>query len=222
MYEIPSRLEWSLHDHPRRLKPQIRPILTSAAIARRKGLDPREAFRMIHSSATGEVFEIRTGSRAPSSRCGDLSYMTIPLLVGRIPSVNAIEAAVQKDRVLFVLAQRRPDLPDPVSKDLYRVGTVVRVLQLSGSRTGTMRVLVEGLGRARAKKFFKARTPWPSRSSDHRGQGAAGRTARALMRNVLASQRLRPPEPARAGRGALHREQTSETRCSSRTPSPRT
>jgi hypothetical protein len=40
--------------------------------------------------------------------------------------VNAIEAAVQKDRVVFVLAQRRPEVTDPAPKDLYRVGTVVR------------------------------------------------------------------------------------------------
>jgi len=109
---------------------------------------------MIRLERDGEVFEIR--DRIPLLPLRDVviyPYMTIPLLVGRIPSVNAIEAAVQKDRVLFVLAQRRPDVPDPVSKDLYRVGTVVRVLQLFRLPDGTLRVLVEGLTRAEAKRF---------------------------------------------------------------------
>src|SRR5258705_10681376 len=112
--------------------------------------------RMIRLERDGEVFEIR--DRIPLLPLRDVvifPYMTIPLLVGRIPSVNAIEAAVQKDRVLFVLAQRRPDVPDPVAKDLYRVGTLVRVLQLFVFPNGTMLGLVEAIYRTPAKKFCK-------------------------------------------------------------------
>ena len=102
----------------------------------------------------GEVFEIR--ERIPLLPLRDVvifPYMTIPLLVGRVASVNAIEAAVQRDRVVFVLAQRRPEVTDPASKDLYRVGTVVRVLQLFRLPDGTLRVLVEGLCRCRIERF---------------------------------------------------------------------
>ena len=111
---------------------------------------------MIRLERDGEVFEIR--DRIPLLPLRDVviyPYMTIPLLVGRVASVNAIEAAVQRDRVLFVLAQRRPDVADPASKDLFRIGTVVRVLQLFRLPDGTMRVLVEGICRGRAKKFFR-------------------------------------------------------------------
>src|SRR5439155_4399325 len=97
---------------------------------------------MIRLERDGEVFEIR--DRIPLLPLRDVvifPYMTIPLLVGRVPSVNAIEAAVQRDRVLFVLAQRRPDVPDPVAKDLYHVGTVVRVQQLFRLPGGTLRAL---------------------------------------------------------------------------------
>ena len=143
---------------------------------------------MIRLERDGEIFEIR--DRIPLLPLRDVvifPYMTIPLLVGRIPSVNAIEAAVQKDRVLFVLAQRRPDVPDPAAKDLYRVGTVVRVLQLFRLPDGTMRVLVEGICRARAKKFF--------RGSDYMSTSVAiiddkvrqDAQLEAMMRNVLAS-----------------------------------
>jgi ATP-dependent Lon protease len=143
---------------------------------------------VIRLERDGEIFEIR--DRIPLLPLRDVvifPYMTIPLLVGRIPSVNAIEAAVQKDRVLFVLAQRRPDVPDPAAKDLYRVGTVVRVLQLFRLPDGTMRVLVEGICRARAKKFFRG-SDYMSTSvgiiDDKVKQDAQ---LEAMMRNVLAS-----------------------------------
>jgi len=143
---------------------------------------------MIRLERDGEVFEIR--DRIPLLPLRDVviyPYMTIPLLVGRIPSVNAIEAAVQKDRVLFVLAQRRPDVPDPVSKDLYRVGTVVRVLQLFRLPDGTMRVLVEGICRARAKKFFKGSDSMAVSVSIIEDKVRQDAQLEALMRNVLAS-----------------------------------
>ena len=77
-------------------------------------------------------------------------YMTIPLLVGRPASVRAVERAVQGDRAALVLAQKRSETADPKPEDLYDVGTVVRVLQLFRLPDGTLRVLVEGLVRARA------------------------------------------------------------------------
>jgi len=143
---------------------------------------------MIRLERDGEVFEIR--DRIPLLPLRDVviyPYMTIPLLVGRIPSVNAIEAAVQKDRVLFVLAQRRPDVPDPVAKDLYRVGTVVRVLQLFRLPDGTMRVLVEGICRARAKKFFKGADYMSTSVAIVEDQVRQDAQLEALTRNVLAS-----------------------------------
>jgi ATP-dependent Lon protease len=133
---------------------------------------------MIRLERDGEVFEIR--DRIPLLPLRDVviyPYMTIPLLVGRIPSVNAIEAAVQKDRVLFVLAQRRPDVPDPVAKDLYRVGTVVRVLQLFRLPDGTMRA-GRGIRRARAKKFFKGADYMSTSVAIVEDQVCAGRAAK--------------------------------------------
>ncbi len=83
-------------------------------------------------------------------------HMTVPLLVGRVPSVNAIEEAVAGSRILFATAQKRPDVVDPQKEDLFRLGTVVRVLQLFRLPDGTMRVLVEGLSRARVRRFLSA------------------------------------------------------------------
>ena len=136
----------------------------------------------------GEVFEIR--ERIPLLPLRDVvifPYMTIPLLVGRVASVNAIEAAVQRDRVVFVLAQRRPEVTDPTAKDLYRVGTVVRVLQLFRLPDGTMRVLVEGICRGRAKKFFAGGDSMSASVTVLKDDVQAEPQLEALTRNVLAS-----------------------------------
>src|SRR5262245_39017329 len=143
---------------------------------------------MIRLERDGEIFEIR--DRVPLLPLRDVviyPYMTIPLLVGRVASVNAIEAAVQRDRVVFVLAQRRPDVADPTAKDLYRVGTVVRVLQLFRLPDGTMRVLVEGITRARAKKFFPGGDYMSASVAVIKDAASPDAQLEALTRNVLAS-----------------------------------
>src|SRR6267142_5647882 len=136
----------------------------------------------------GEIFEIR--DRVPLLPLRDVviyPYMTIPLLVGRVASVNAIEAAVQRDRVVFVLAQKRPEVADPASKDLHRVGTIVRVLQLFRLPDGTMRVLVEGICRARAKKFFKGADYMSTSVAIIDDKVRQDAQLEAMTRNVLAS-----------------------------------
>ncbi|MFM7232719.1 MAG: endopeptidase La [bacterium] len=79
--------------------------------------------------------------------------MTITLLVGRAPSVNAIDRAMAADRLLFVTAQKRSEVADPQQDELHRIGCVVRVLQLFRLPDGTLRVLVEGLARAEVARF---------------------------------------------------------------------
>ena len=143
---------------------------------------------MIRIERDGEVFEIR--DKIPLLPLRDVviyPYMTIPLLVGRAASVNAIEAAVQKDRVVFVLAQRRPEIADPASKDLYKVGTIVRVLQLFRLPDGTMRVLVEGICRGRAKKFFPGDDSMSASVAVIKDDAKQDASLEALIRNVLAS-----------------------------------
>ncbi len=143
---------------------------------------------MIRVERDGEVFEIR--ERIPLLPLRDIviyPYMTIPLLVGRVASVNAIEQAVQKDRMVFVLAQKKPEVADPSSKDLYRVGTVVRVLQLFRLPDGTMRVLVEGICRGKVKKFFPSSEVMAASVTVIKDADPQGPEIEALQRNVLAS-----------------------------------
>jgi ATP-dependent Lon protease len=80
-------------------------------------------------------------------------HMTLPLFVGRPSSVAAIERTRESDRLLFATAQRRPEVTEPEAKDLHSAGTLARVLQVFRLPDGTMRVLVEGVCRARLVAF---------------------------------------------------------------------
>src|SRR4051812_40226670 len=83
-------------------------------------------------------------------------YVVMPLLVGRPASLAAIEAAMSGHGALMLVAQRNADVEDPSASDLYRVGVVARVVQVSKQPNGTARILVEGIARARVDRFTRA------------------------------------------------------------------
>ncbi len=114
-------------------------------------------------------------------------YVTSSLLVGRAASVSAVEEAVSGDRIVFVTAQKRPDITDPGPDDLYRVGTVVRIVQLFRHPDGTLRVLVEGLGRARVRKFDWTDDHMTVEIEPVNEQPPSGREVEALARSMLNS-----------------------------------
>ncbi|MGX7953051.1 endopeptidase La [Tsuneonella sp. HG249] len=72
----------------------------------------------------------------------------VSLFVGRQKSVAALEAAMEGDKDIFLLAQLDPGTDDPTDEDLYDTGVVAQVLQLLKMPDGTVRVLVEGGARA--------------------------------------------------------------------------
>src|SRR5690349_20997582 len=80
-------------------------------------------------------------------------HVVMPLLVGRTASLAAIEAANEEDRLVLLVAQRDAETQEPAAADLYRVGVVARVRQLSRLGQGTVRVLVEGVVRARVTRY---------------------------------------------------------------------
>ena len=80
-------------------------------------------------------------------------YVVMPLLVGRAASLAALEAASGTDSFVLLVAQRDPETQEPAAADLYRVGVVARVRQLSRLGTGTVKVLVEGIARARVSRY---------------------------------------------------------------------
>ena len=74
--------------------------------------------------------------------------MVIPLFVGRKSSIQALEAAMERDKQVLLLAQRNPGDDAPAQQDLFEVGTVAEIMQLLKLPDGTVKVLVEGRTRA--------------------------------------------------------------------------
>jgi ATP-dependent Lon protease len=73
--------------------------------------------------------------------------------VGRQKSLRAVEAALQRSRLMVLAAQRDDEIDDPHPDDIYTVGTVCRILQVGKQPDGILQVIVEGLVRAEITRF---------------------------------------------------------------------
>ncbi|MCK5831000.1 MAG: endopeptidase La [Methylococcales bacterium] len=80
-------------------------------------------------------------------------HMVIPLFVGRDKSIDAIEAAMNDDKQLLLVAQKEADNDNPAFDDLYQAGTLANILQLLKLPDGTVKVLVEGERRCKVTKY---------------------------------------------------------------------
>src|SRR6266853_531176 len=80
-------------------------------------------------------------------------HMVIPLFVGREKSIQALDVAMRTDKRIMLVAQKQADVDDPKGDDLYRIATVATILQLLKLPDGTVKVLVEGVDRARIEKL---------------------------------------------------------------------
>ena len=76
-------------------------------------------------------------------------HMVIPLFVGREKSVIALDKAMSADKEILLVAQTQADVDDPGKDDIYEIGTISTILQLLKLPDGTVKVLVEGVRRAR-------------------------------------------------------------------------
>lgn len=77
------------------------------------------------------------------------NYMILPLFIGREKSVHAVESALKNGRHLLVCAQREESTDDPAPADLYDVGTVVQIMRLLKMPDSRIKILVQGVSRAR-------------------------------------------------------------------------
>ncbi len=81
-------------------------------------------------------------------------HMVIPLFVGREKSIHALDAAMRVDKRILLVAQKQADIDDPKLEDLHRFGTVATILQMLKLPDGTVKVLVEGVDRARIEQLY--------------------------------------------------------------------
>ena len=129
-------------------------------------------------------------------------HMVIPLFVGRDKSMRALEQAMEADKRILLLAQKSAETDDPAAADLYPVGTLAQVLQLLKLPDGTIKVLVEGVSRAKVSDVAE-------RDGALHGQGevieseftrepreleAVARSLMGLFEQYVKTNRKLPPE----------------------------
>ena len=89
--------------------------------------------------------------------------MLLPLFVGREKSVVAVEEAVQSDGLIFLATQKDQSIENPKAADIFRVGTISRILRMLKLPDGRVKVLVQGLTKARIKRFMGSRSFFKAR-----------------------------------------------------------
>ncbi|MDP8314752.1 MAG: endopeptidase La [Candidatus Celaenobacter antarcticus] len=82
--------------------------------------------------------------------------MIVPLVIGRTHSIKATEEAYGKNKIIFCVAQRSPDTQKPQQEDMYDMGVICQILQILKMPDATIRILVEGLQRAKIEKLYSS------------------------------------------------------------------
>ena len=80
--------------------------------------------------------------------------MIVPLVIGRTHSIKATEEAYGKNKIIFCVAQKSPDTQKPQQEDMYDMGVVCQILQILKMPDATIRILVEGLQRAKIEELY--------------------------------------------------------------------
>ena len=109
----------------------------------------------------------------------------VPLFVGREKSVAALEAAMAEDKQIFLVAQLDPAEDEPDRDALYDLGVVATAMQLLKLPDGTVRVLVEGVKRARLVALHQGDGHMTAEVEEVAEEQADTTETQALMRSVL-------------------------------------
>src|SRR6202171_4540070 len=85
-------------------------------------------------------------------------HMVIPLFVGRPKSIKALETAMESGKSILLVAQKSAAKDEPSPEDLYDIGSIANILQMLKLPDGTVKVLVEGVQRARVVSVVDEKT----------------------------------------------------------------
>ncbi|ACU88183.1 endopeptidase La [Desulfomicrobium baculatum] len=110
------------------------------------------------ASADSSVQEAEIPTTMPLLAVRDIvvfNYMILPLFVGRDKSVQAVDAALNGSRYIFISTQKDEGVDDPSPEDLYTTGTVAMIMRMLKMPDGRLKVLVQGLTRARITDFVQ-------------------------------------------------------------------
>jgi ATP-dependent Lon protease len=116
-------------------------------------------------------------------------FMIVPLFVSRDKSIRAVDEALGDNRMILLTSQRDLDKEEPTQEDLYSVGTVAVIMRMLKLPDGRIRILIQGLSRARVEaidgngEYIKAKlTNIPETLSQEHSL-----EVEALLRNVRSS-----------------------------------
>jgi ATP-dependent Lon protease len=139
------------------------------------------------TEATTEVIDL-TQERVPLLPLRDVvvfPHTVMPLFVGRKSSVNAITQAMGTNKYIFLVAQKDEKTENPVNDDLHQVGTLATILQMLKLPDGTIKVLVEGVKRAKIDQFFEADDYTEVSVSEFNLESSENIEVKAMMRLAL-------------------------------------
>ncbi|MCY7345511.1 MAG: endopeptidase La [Pyrinomonadaceae bacterium] len=117
-------------------------------------------------------------------------FMIVPLFVSRDRSIKAIDDALSKNRMILLVSQKDLDKEEPTQEDLYKVGTVAVIMRMLKLPDGRIRVLIQGLSRARVESVVAGNDyvkgnlvpiPEPTAPANSLEVEALVRNVRALM-----------------------------------------
>jgi ATP-dependent Lon protease len=110
--------------------------------------------------------------------------LILPIMVGRKKSVKLIDDAMDSDRIIGIVTQRRSEIEDPKENDLYSVGVAALILRMIRELDGSQRVIVQGVSRIKVKEYFQREPYFKVKSETIEEINVQGVEVEALMMNL--------------------------------------
>ena len=111
-------------------------------------------------------------------------HMVVPLFVGRQKSINALEEALGKEKLIVLATQKDAKIDEPTPHDVYTLGTMGTIIQLIRLPDNSVKILVEGKRRVRIKEFLSDKDSFLVEVEEVTERGKITAETKALMRSV--------------------------------------
>ena len=109
----------------------------------------------------------------------------VPFIVGRPSSIQALEKAQEKDKLIFLSAQMNAGIDNPSPRDIYSMGVVAKIIRTVKTDEKNMKVIVEGKSRARVIEYLSTYPYYQILAKIVKDVEEAGAEARELLKRVL-------------------------------------
>lgn len=113
-------------------------------------------------------------------------HMIFPLFAGREKSVRALDEAMERDRLILLVAQKQVGTDDPTPDDIYSVGLVAGIMQITKVPDGTVRLVLEGVERVKILEYLQTEPYFLVRVEPLPTIEEESLEVEALMRSVVA------------------------------------